>query len=108
MVGTNITKEIMMPGKLWTRPMIDSLLRTNPKAVERAMVVLFNRQTRAEQSTESTNVLNQRGFSAFNAKTGSYYVKWVMSGRHLTGMHLEKARKIAIRHSKQLVEEANA
>ncbi len=90
--------------KTWTRVQINELLCSNPKAVEHAMVVLFNRQTATE---ESTSVYNQMGFSAFNAKTGSYYAKWVMSGRQLTGRHLDKARKIALRHSKQLVEEAN-
>lgn len=82
---------------------IIGLLNTNPKAVERAMVVLYNRQTLDEQRSEITTHRNGRGFNAAHAHLGSYYAKWVISGKHLTGTHLEKARKIALQYAGQLL-----
>ncbi len=72
------------------------------------MIVLFNRQTRDEQQSGDTRHHNNIGFSGCNARSGTYYAQWVISGKRLTGQHLDKALKIARRHSRQLVEEANA
>lgn len=93
--------------KAWTRNEIDTLLRTNPKAVERAMLALFARQTADERAVDATRHNNGRGFNAPSARRGSYYARWVQSGRRLNGPHLDKALAIALRHSAQLVEEAN-
>lgn len=43
-----------------------------------------------------------------NAKRGTYYAKWIQSGKRLTGEHLAKARKIALYHSRQLVKIAQS
>ena len=91
----------------YTRADIDRILNSNPRAVGRAMIVLFERQTADEQQRSSTRHQNGRGFNAYSARSGSYYARWVQSGRQLTGRHLVKARLIALRHSRQLVEEAN-
>lgn len=80
------------------------LLTMNDRAVERAMVALYQRQTADEQSTGSTRLLNGAGFNAFDAKTGSYYARWVMGGRSLTGRHLDKARRMAGKYVRQLAE----
>jgi len=92
----------------WTRDRINTLLSTNPRAVERAMVVLYDRQTRDEKDQGETRHHNGVGFSANAARKGTYYARWVLSGRHLTGHHLDRARAIALRHSRQLVEAAAA
>lgn len=92
---------------VWTRPLINALLKQNNRAVERAMVRLHDLQTRDEQRDSTTRVLNNAGFSAAHARRGTYYARWVLGGRRLTGWHLENARKIALRHSRQLVEIAN-
>jgi len=94
--------------KVWTRTEIDGMLRGNPKAVERAMIVLFNRQTTDEQSAGNTKHSNGRGFAAYAANKGTYYANWVLKGRSLSRQHLANARKIALKHSRQLVEEANS
>jgi hypothetical protein len=91
----------------YTREEIDHILTSNPRAVGRAMIVLFRRQTSDEQRSSNTRHQNGRGFSAYAARSGSYYARWVISGRRLTGRHLAKARSIALKHSRQLVEEAN-
>ena len=93
--------------KTWTRNEIDALLKRSPRAVGRAMIVLHARQTADEQRADTTKHKNNRGFCSWAAKRGSYYARWVQSGRVLTGWHLQKATRIALYHSKQLVEEAN-
>ena len=89
-----------------TKDFIANLLRTNDAAVERAMVVLYERQTQDERSTSTTRHHNQRGFSSAHASKGSYYARWVRSGRRLTGHHLDRARKIALHYTSQLLEAA--
>lgn len=93
--------------KIWTRDEINALLNRSDAAVERAIVVLFKRQTADEQSSENTKYQNSVGFSSAHAHTGTYLAKWILSGKHLNGRFLERARHIALLHSRQLVEEAN-
>jgi hypothetical protein len=92
----------------WTRDKIDTLLHTSSRAVERAMVALFKLQTEDEQRDDQTRHSNNKGFCSWAARKGGYYAKWVESGRHLTGHHLERARKIALKHSNQLVKIAQS
>lgn len=91
-----------------TRESICALLNRNLEAVERAMVVLLDRQTEDEKDNEQTKHLNGVGFSSCNARLGTYYGNWVKQGKHLSGVHVDKARRIAIKHVRQLVEVANA
>ena len=94
--------------KTWDRDMINELLSSNDRAVERAIVRLYELQTDDEQHSSTTRVHNGQGFGSWYAKRGSYYARWVQSGRRLSGHHLEAARKIALKHSRQLVDIANA
>lgn len=87
---------------------IVALLRSNPRAVERAMVVIYDRQTTDEKAVSTTRHSNNRGFQACDARRGSYYARWVLSGKHLTGNHLERARTMAIKYRRQLVDAAKA
>jgi hypothetical protein len=96
-----------MAQKTWTRIEIEALINTNDRAVERAMVAIWERQTRDEQVTEATRHHNGIGFSGWTAKSGTYYANWVRSGRSLSGRHLAKARKIALHHAGQLTRIAN-
>lgn len=99
--------EARMADKKWTRPEIENMVRTNDRAVERAMVALLDRQTRDEQQTGSVNHHNRMGFAACNSKSGTYFANWVNGGRQLTGKHLDKARRIALYHAGQLTDIAN-
>lgn len=93
---------------MWTRDQINELIRSNDRAVERGIVQLFNLQTADERRSECTTLHNGVGFNSCSARSGTYYAKWILSGRNLTGVHLEKARKIVLKHSRQLVDIANA
>jgi hypothetical protein len=96
-----------MAQKTWTRTEIEALINGNDRAVERAMVAIWERQTRDEQATETTRHHNGIGFSGWTAKSGTYFANWVRSGRSLSGKHLAKARKIALHHAGQLTRIAN-
>jgi len=96
-----------METKTWTRTEIEAMINGNDLAVERAMVAIWERQTADEQDTQDTRHHNGRGFAAWSARSGTYFAEWVRSGRHLTGKHLVKARKIALYHAGQLTDFAN-
>jgi hypothetical protein len=87
---------------------IKALLMSNDRAVERAIVALYHRQTVGEQRTSSTTESNGRGFNAFHAERGTYWAKWVISGRRLTGRHLVSAREVACYYARQLAEMSEA
>lgn len=96
-----------MEPKTWTRTEIEEMINTHDGAVERAMVAIWERQTADEQTSQTTNHSNGRGFCGWAARSGTYYAEWVRSKRHLTGKHLVKARKIALYHAGQLTDFAN-
>lgn len=93
--------------KVWTREELTTMITTRNDAVERAMLAVWERQTADEKCHDTTRHHNAIGFSASTVSRGSYYAKWVKSGRHLTGSHLDNARKIALKHVGQLVKIAN-
>ena len=92
----------------WTPDAIRALLDRSDKAVERAILALYQRQTEDEQTTQETKHRNGRGFASCHAWRGSYYAQWILGGRHLSGLHLQKARRIARHYVGQLTEVAQA
>ena len=93
--------------KTYTKEEIKDILNSSDKAVEKGIVAIFKRQTRDEQNREYTIHHNNRGFNAFDAHRGSYYATWILAGKHLTGKHITKARKLIIKYAGQLTEIAN-
>lgn len=93
---------------MWTKETIGQLLNASDKAVERAVLAIYRRQTLDEQHSNCTTHRNGVGFSGAHAELGSYYARWLLSGRHLTGKHLEKARKMMHHYLSQLLEEAQS
>jgi len=85
-----------------TRDQIKAMLRDSDRAVERAILALYKRQTQDEQASSCTQHTNGQGFNAFDAPSGTYYAKWILKGRKLTGRHLVNARKMAVRYVGQL------
>jgi len=95
------------PLHIWTREEVNALLDRNPRAVERGIVRLYIRQEATERSQGVTTKQNGIGFNAFWAGSGTYYARWILSGKQLSGGHLEKARKCCRVHSAQLTAYAN-
>jgi hypothetical protein len=63
---------------------IIEMLRTNDRAVARALVVLNQRQTVSEQATESTRVRNGAGFRPCHARMGTSMANFLQSRGFLT------------------------
>ena len=121
-----------MAQNTYSRDQIDAILLRNDAAVERAIVVLFQRQTSDEQSSADTRHHNDRGFSCTDARAGTRFARFLLgmddqnrvrfpkkSLKHpIAGRIfrryckngesvLGRARRIALKHSRQLAEEAN-
>ena len=117
----------------WTRDDIDAKLRASDQAVEAAIIRLFELQTAGEQRTAGTHCQNAEGFNAADAKAGTRFARWLLGmddrnvvkypkkslnhprasrifGRYCQdgGTVMDRARKIALKHSAQLVTLANA
>ena len=63
---------------------IVQLLKTNDKAVARALVVLTARQTADEQAIEGTKYANGRGFRPCHARMGTSMAKFFERNGYLT------------------------
>lgn len=67
-----------------TKEQIVNLLKTNDKAICRALVVLNERQTYTEQSSEATLNRNGRGFRPCHARMGTSMAKFYQKRGYLT------------------------
>lgn len=92
---------------MWNREGIEKLLNENDRAVERAIVAIYRRQTSEEQNSNTTIHRNGMGFSGAHANYGTYLAKWILSGKRLNGNHLVKARTMALHYVSQLLEVAS-
>ena len=86
----------------WTPETIKALLDRDVLAVERAVVAIYRRQTQDEQESYETKHHNRAGFAACHAGLGTYYAKWILSGKHLSGPHVERARRMVRHYAGQL------
>lgn len=91
---------------------IIELLRVNDRAVARALVVLNERQTDDEKTSEATKHRNDRGFRPCHARMGTSMAKFYLRNGYLSPKQIAYWRKegkegmrIAIYH-KQLLAEA--
>lgn len=87
----------------YTTEVVRHHLQTSQAWVEKAIIKLFELQTADEQRAEITKHVNGKGFNSCDSKKLSYYAKWLHSGRHLTGPHLQKAHKIVPKYAGQIV-----
>jgi len=93
--------------KVWSRDEIKAQILADDRWVERAIVAIYKRQTSHEQAVATTIIHNGVGFAHCHARLGSYYARWIISGKKLTGTHVERGRKIALRYVGQLAKIAN-
>lgn len=83
-------------------------LRANARWVERAIVALYMNQTTREQCSGATTECNGVGFDKLDAPIGSTLAEQTLAGQTLAGSRLNVARRIALRHVKQLAAIFNA
>lgn len=100
--------------KTWTKAEILQLLQSNDRAVERALIALYQRQTADEKLAETTSHVNRVGFSPAHAQKFTSFAKQILRGYHLTARQLAFCRYVTNGNSRigrywaQLVEVANA
>lgn len=63
---------------------IAAKLLCDPKWVEKAILVLYDRQTSDEQAGGETRHDNAQGFTSADAKRMSFVAEFLKSGKHLT------------------------
>lgn len=104
-----------VPGEPWTRVTMLDLLQRSGVAVERALLVLYARQTETERDTHTTREHNGQGFGAFDADILTSFAEQISTnkyrraeGQRLTEKQMELARKKVKKYVGQLVEVANA
>ena len=93
---------------LWTKEHIQHLLMTNDRAVERALIQIYHRQTLDEQTQLTTKEHNSVGFTGFDGEfMSSIAVKCLQYGR-MTPRQMEVVRPRMMKYWKQLLEIASA
>lgn len=92
-----------MTDKVWNEQKIAALLASDDYAVEKAILAIYKLQTEDERNEGTTKHSNSVGFSGADANRGTYYARWIKSGRKLTGEHLSKARAMVTKYRKQLL-----
>jgi hypothetical protein len=89
---------------MYNKEVIKENLSTNPKWIERGVVVLYQRQTEDEKRSGNTIVDNKMGFNGSDSRYLSYCAKWVMSGNTLNEKHLKKCGKMLPKYWKQIMD----
>lgn len=92
---------------MYNKKDIEVRIMNDQKWLERGIVAIYKKQTRDEQNCEHTKYNNMMGFNSPDAHRLTYYAKWILSGKHLNGIHLERARKQMKKYSGQLTRIAN-
>lgn len=97
----------MEKDKVWTVEEIKSKIENNQIWLERAILAIFDKQTNEEQKTDESIEHNGVGFNKPDSYKLSYYAKWIKSGKHLSGWHLQNAKIKMAKYSRQLTDIAN-
>lgn len=92
----------------WTEQQIVNLLDTNDKAVERAIVAIYERQTADEKQVNHTRHDNSVGFRQNHAPRMSFYARLILSGKKLYPAQIQMSRRWMKMYRKQLCAIANA
>jgi len=85
---------------IWTQDTLRRILMQDRKAVEWAIVQLDRRDV-------GPHVRDGRGWNRADRKYGAYLTAWIVQGKTLSGSHLARAEKLAIKYIRQLTESAN-
>lgn len=91
----------------YTKEQVKFNIATNQAWLERAIQVIYELQTADEKNAGETKHYNNVGFNGADARTLSYYAQWINSGKHLSGKHLLKARRLMPKYAGQVLEIIN-
>jgi hypothetical protein len=106
--------QVLVKGKQWTLPMLRELLNTNDKAVKRALVVIWEKQTEDEKHAHETHENNGVGFNGVDAAILTSFVEqmrkkgeesgvnWKQGEAWLSPKQIHLARKKVMKYSGQI------
>jgi hypothetical protein len=95
--------------KKWTEQEIVNLIMTKPRALEHAIVRIYERQTADEKQEQVTKHHNRRGFTPADANLLSSFARRIISATHrpegerLSEKQQEWARKKVVKYAGQLL-----
>ena len=91
----------------YTKEFIKEKLSTDQRWIERSIIVIYNRQTESEQCNKFTSEKNGVGFCSYDANYFTYLATYLLKSKnnHLSGNHLEKAKKSIPKYWKQILNE---
>lgn len=94
--------------KVWSKGDVQSLLVSNDKALVRGLMLIYSKQTPAEQAAAVTKEDNKQGFSAADADILTSFAKFYQRAGFLTMKQLAHARKRVPRYHRQILEDMEA
>lgn len=89
------------------RKFVKHKLQTSRSWMLRGLVVIFNRQTLSEQTSETTHDHNNRGFTATDAEFLTSLAKQHLKGRVLSQKQMSYLAKIMPKYWAQILEVAD-
>jgi len=98
----------MTEQKVWTAKEIKALLAESDKAVARAILAIYNRQTEDEQTIKETTDHNGVGYNGVDANFMSSLAQFYQTKGFLSSGQLKYGRKAIMKYAGQLTEIANA
>lgn len=96
------------PEPFYNRGKIQDMLVFNDRAVLRAVVAIYKRQTDEEKNAEATKESNGRGFTGVDAPLLSSFAKQILQRGTLSHKQLDIARRKIMKYWKQLAQVAEA
>lgn len=89
--------------KIWTKADIQKMLETRDVAVTKALILIYSKQTSAEQSTEATVENNGVGFTGVDGEILSSFAKFYMRAGFLTAKQMAMARTKLKKYWRQIL-----
>jgi len=96
-------KKIEVKGVTYTKEVIQGLLRTDVKWIERSVVILYGFQTEEEQQSEDTIEMNGQGFNGRDGQILTSFGKQLTMGRHLSVKQLDICKKLLPKYWGQIL-----
>ena len=90
-------------GKEWTKEAIKNLLKSNSKAVIKAITILYSYQTEEEKEIEATTLVNHKGFNKVDAEILTSFAEQIKAGRTLSQKQLALAFKLVPKYAGQIL-----
>lgn len=91
----------------WKKEHLRDLINFSDKIVEKAVMTIYQYQTKEEQGYDTTIDSNGVGFNAVDAEILSSFARQLFDGKHLSNKQIMLARKKMTKYAGQLTYLAN-